>query len=44
MLYLGFLNGGITVGKHVSNHMLNKTEPLSNNKAVGDENNVTKET
>ena len=24
--YLGFLSSGITVGKHISNHMYNKAE------------------
>ena len=42
--YLGFLSGGITVGKHISAHMMNKTENTINNKTVGDEENVAKET
>ena len=25
--HLGFLSGGITVGKHISSHMINKTKP-----------------
>ena len=41
--YLGLLSGSITVGKHVSKHMLNKAENTSNKIPVGDEN-VTKET
>ena len=33
--YLGFLSGGITVGKHVSNHMYSKATTQTN-KSVGD--------
>ena len=38
--YSGFLSGGITVEKHVSNHMYNK----ASNNSVGDEENIAKET
>ena len=35
--YLGFVSWGITVGKHVSNHILNKTETQANNEPVEDQ-------
>ena len=31
--YLGFLSGGITVGKYVSNHVMNKTTTQTNESA-----------
>lgn len=41
--YLGFLSGVITVGKHVSAHIINKNEKQSDNKPVGDQTGETKE-
>ena len=40
---LRLLSGGITVGKHVSNHMMNKTEKQPDNKTAGDDETVAKE-
>ena len=42
--YLGFVSGGITVGKHISSHMLNKTDKIEDNETVGDKENVATET
>ena len=42
--YLGFVIGGITVGKRISSHMLNKTDKIEDNELVGDQENVATET
>ena len=37
--YLGILSGSITVGKHVSSHMMNKIEKQPNNQPEGHDEN-----